>query len=260
MSFKLKLYDTRQTGFFPLYVHTSELERNQGPENRPSGHKYHHLFLVNNGNGCIRLNGKCHELQKGDMFYLSQNLPHEYSGDENFTTSFITFSGDGINKIKEYYGVGDFYLSRQTTGSFKRHMYDLYEKMDYLYSVPKLCDRTFSTVIAFFDEACSKDFSPIEKVYKYIELNFSKELTLDEILEIYPYSKSKLCNEFKEKYGMSLFEAITKIRLSSANFFLQTNQSMKLSEIALSCGYNDVSYFCKKYKEYYGHSPKGTEY
>lgn len=81
-------------------------------------------------------------------------------------------------------------------------------------------------------------------------------ITLDDILTFYPHSKSKLCHDFKEKYGLTIFDALIRIRLRNAHYMIKNNPYIKLREIAKACGFNDVSYFCKMYKRYYGETPK----
>ena len=81
-------------------------------------------------------------------------------------------------------------------------------------------------------------------------------ITLEDILTFYPFSKSKLCRDFKAEYNMSIFEKIMETRLKNARYMLKSNPDTKLSTVARSCGFSDASYFCKVYKKFYGESPK----
>lgn len=45
-------------------------------------------------------------------------------------------------------------------------------------------------------------------------------------------------------------------RFKNARYMIKSNPEIKLSEVASSCGFNDISYFCKVYKNFYGESPK----
>ena len=62
--------------------------------------------------------------------------------------------------------------------------------------------------------------------------------------------------DFKQKYKITIFEMLTRIRLSHARNMINSNPHLKLTSIAASCGFNDVSYFCKMYKRLYDCSPK----
>ena len=60
---------------------------------------------------------------------------------------------------------------------------------------------------------------------------------------------------FKSEMDMTLLEYITKYRMHMAKqLILDTDH--KLTEISEEVGYNDVSYFSKCFKKYYGVSPK----
>ena len=84
----------------------------------------------------------------------------------------------------------------------------------------------------------------------------NKMITLDDILTIYPYSKAKLCRDFKNKYSVSIFQMLTNIRLEHAKYMIKDNQHLRLKTVATLCGFNDISYFCKMYKKTYMCSPK----
>ena len=109
----------------------------------------------------------------------------------------------------------------------------------------------------FFWRGAKKESKPsLEQVVSFLEQNYNKNLTLNDILSVYPYSKTKLCRDFKNKYNVTIFEAITDIRLKYAKFMIDENPKTKLSTVISACGFNDASYFCKQYKKRYGVSPK----
>lgn len=255
---KTKIYDNSQLSFFPLYLTTIGLDFAQHKVTRPTGYEKHQIFLVCSGSGVLNIGGQSHIISKNDLFYIASDIPHEYYGtDADFKTTYISFCGDGFEKLQKYYSLGDFGVYRNKNSVlFKSYAEKLYASVDTIHELSTLCSLTFSAVIAYFDEACKKDYSPIEKVYNYIEANYSKMITLEDILIIYPYSKTKLCRDFKEKYNVTIFEMLTSIRLRHAQNMINANPHIKLQKIALSCGFNDISYFCRMYKRFYGCSPK----
>ena len=133
----------------------------------------------------------------------------------------------------------------------------LYDIVDKVHELSTLCSLTFSTVISYFDEACKKEYSPMEKVRNYLEENYSKPITLDDVLTVYGHSKTKLCRDFKIEYGESIFEMLTRIRLKNAKIQLEGDTALKVKDVALACGFADCSYFCRMYRRAYGESPRG---
>lgn len=258
---KIRIYETNQLSFFPLYASTVSINYPQHRTIRTDGFEMHQIFLVSAGSGILKIDGKTYILNTNDFFYISANIPHEYYGcDNNFTTIFLSFFGNGFDGIKKYYKLDKFGIYRnKNKGQFEASIQNLYNVFDTSHEISSLCSLAFSTVISYFDEACKKEYSTIETVYKYIEENHAKMITLDEILQIYPYSKAKLCREFKLKYNLTIFEMVTKIRLRHARYMINNYPNTRLESIATSCGFNDVSYFCKMYKRAYGFSPKASK-
>lgn len=255
---KIQLYEEDQLAYFPLYARTCGIHRKQEDVVRPNGYPLHQLLLVNSGNGVLKIGGSTYILSENDMFYIAANTPNEYYGtDGSFTTSFLGFQGSGFDSIRAYYGLGDYgvYPSKGK-GVFSYTLSKLYNSFNVVHETSTLCALCFSAVLTYFDEACKKEYSPTEAVMHYIEANYGQPITLEDILSAYPHSKSKLCRDFKESYGMTVFEMLTAVRLRHANYMLRNDPNMKLSKVAQSCGFQDVSYFCRMYKRFYGCSPK----
>ena len=256
---KIKMYNDAQLSFFPIYVATIDIKFRQDKITRPEGYKMHQIFLVHGGIGVLNIGGKSFEICENDLFYIAADVPHEYYGyDKNFMTSYISFCGSGFDNIRKYFSLGSYGVYKnKNRGGFKASVENLYEVFDTVHDLSVLCSLAFSTVIAYFDEVCKKEYSPIETVRNYIEENYSKMITLDDILTVYPYSKSKLCREFKEMYNQTIFDMLIGIRLRHAKYMINANPRFNLKDISASCGFNDISYFCKMYKRHYGCSPKG---
>lgn len=255
---KLKIYKKDELLFFPLYISTIDFNSPQEAITRAFGYEMPQIFLVNSGEGVLNIDGKTYILEKDDLFYIEKNVPHEYYGTTtSFSTSYISFSGLGFDGIKKYYKLKSYGVYKnKNRGLFEASVRNLFEVFDTTYELSALCSLCFSLVVTFFDEACKKEFSHIELVHKYIEENYSKMITLDDILSVYPFSKAKLCREFKEKYDATIFEELTAIRLRNARYLIKNFPHFSLNKIALSCGFNDVSYFCKMYKRMFKTTPK----
>lgn len=102
-----------------------------------------------------------------------------------------------------------------------------------------------------------KSNSIIEMSKEYIQNNFNKDISLDDVsreVNISPYYFSKI---FKEGTGENFIEYLTNIRIEKAKELLSTTEySMK--EICTMCGYSDPNYFSRSFKKNVGVTP--TEY
>ena len=256
---EMRTYSRQESGIFPIYGITAGFDTPQPAIIRDYGYPTHQIFVVNNGNGDIIVDGKTYFLEKNDMFFLASSVPSQYSGDEQFCTSYLGFTGHGCKAIFDYYKSGNFNIYKQkNTGHFLHELKKVIKLFRMPDNVPALCAAVNSSVIAFFDEVTKREYSPIEQVYNYLEMNYSTAVSLDDILKVYPYSKSKLCKDFTNSYGMSIFEMLNKIRLRNARNIINDFPHIKLKDVITSCGFNDMSYFCKIYKKEYNQSPKGN--
>lgn len=95
----------------------------------------------------------------------------------------------------------------------------------------------------------------IKNMMKYINTHYQESLQLSDIASVVSISKSECNRCFQSMLGMTPFEYLIQVRLENAiTLLIETN--MPLSEIAASCGFNNLSYFGKLFKQYKGISPK----
>lgn len=90
--------------------------------------------------------------------------------------------------------------------------------------------------------------SVISKAKAYIDQNFSRELSLDEVsrnVNISPYYFSKL---FKEEAGENFIEYLTRVRITHAKELLR-NPALSIKEICVMSGYSDPNYFSRIFKK-----------
>lgn len=89
----------------------------------------------------------------------------------------------------------------------------------------------------------------VKKIIHYLSKNFDHKITLDEIAEEVCFNKSYIARTFKRITKHTIWEYLNLMRCRYANQMLtQTNDSVE--EIAHLCGFGNVSYFGKVYKEY----------
>ena len=88
----------------------------------------------------------------------------------------------------------------------------------------------------------------------YIEQNYPASLRLCDIARQTGMSAGHFSRCFKSVTGQTPFEYVTRYRLSKAQYALASTD-MSVTEIALDCGFNNVSYFISTFRQTYGTSP-----
>lgn len=255
---KTRLYTAEAQKCFPICSETVGFDAPQIPRHRPQGLRANQIMLVSRGHGVLELSGAQYELEAGDMFFLKKDEPHAYYGTDNdFSTSWLTFYGQGVEPLLSYYGVtASAVFTSRHRGEFEKKLFSLWEIFDSDISIPALMSRVYDCTVSFFDDAFRAELTQTEMIKNFIERHFAEPLTLDEIFADCKYSKSKLSKDFKEKYGETVFDMLTRIRLSNAKKQMEEDPTLKVKDVALSCGFNDCSYFCRMYKRAFGNSPR----
>jgi len=105
-------------------------------------------------------------------------------------------------------------------------------------------------------QIASKKISAIEKFELLAQNKQSfEDLSIPEIAKEIGVSVSKLERICKLKFGVTPKQYIINLRLSKAEMLLRDNKR-NIKEVTYEVGFNSTSYFCVKFKEKYGVTPK----
>lgn len=91
----------------------------------------------------------------------------------------------------------------------------------------------------------------VERVRQYIEEHFREPLTRELLAAMVFMNPDYLAKLFKRRYGASLMDYVTKMRIACAREMLEYS-SLSVSEIALEIGYSNTAHFTKMFKKYAG--------
>ena len=93
-----------------------------------------------------------------------------------------------------------------------------------------------------------EQLSLIQQIDHYIEQNYKKKLSLDDIAEDLHINSSYLSRVYKLKKGKNLFDTILNLRIEAAKDYL-INTDKRTYEISELVGVEDASYFSKMFKK-----------
>ena len=94
----------------------------------------------------------------------------------------------------------------------------------------------------------------LKKVLHYIEVNFSKDIHLNDMAQTAGLSAFHFAKLFKQSTGASPHQYILRRRLERAKELLR-KPSMSLSEIGLESGFADQSHFTNVFRRFVGATP-----
>lgn len=99
------------------------------------------------------------------------------------------------------------------------------------------------------DEArFSKSYERIRGVVEYISGHYGEHLSLQELARIASMNSAYLSTYFREVMNVTIVDYIESVRLEQACIRLRTTTGL-ITDIALSCGYNNISYFNKVFRQ-----------
>ena len=107
---------------------------------------------------------------------------------------------------------------------------------------------------AVFDISLVKHSEVIRNIVKYIQSNYMKKISLNDISDSVNFSVSYICKIFKDEMNASIASYINKIRVDNAKLLLLKND-IPLIDVSYLCGFDDQSYFSKVFKKLTGATP-----
>lgn len=96
--------------------------------------------------------------------------------------------------------------------------------------------------------------SRMKKAVSYIDKNYQKKISLEEIAEACNISKSELCRSFKRIMHRTPFDYIVDLRVRKSIELLDEGKGV--TEAAFASGFFDSSYYTKMFKRYMSCTPR----
>ncbi|WP_186566159.1 helix-turn-helix domain-containing protein [Lawsonibacter celer] len=92
-------------------------------------------------------------------------------------------------------------------------------------------------------------YSPLSReIIRYLEQNYSREVSLQEIAEAVGFNKNYICSVFKRDSGMTIGNCQTVIRIRKAAELISFSD-MSLTQVASATGFTNLSHFSRIFKK-----------
>ena len=247
-------------------------------------HNYVELIYMCKGSTTHIIDGNKVVLEEGDLLFLNQNATQEIlpAGKDDIAINFIiqpqffdrTFEMIGAedNLLRDFL-VGSLCEDSQRTSYLYFHVADVLPIQNLIENMiwsllnnqinKRSCNQLtmgllFLHLINHMEkmETGGKSYrQEFEvQVLNYIETKY-KDGSLAELAELMGYSVYWMSHEIKKRTGKTYKELVQTKRMNQAAYML-TNSRASVAEIIRMVGYDNTSYFHRKFKERYGMSPK----
>ena len=247
-------------------------------------HNYVEVIYMCKGSTTHIIDGNEVVLEEGDLLFLNQNAMQEIlpAGKDDIAINFIILP-QFFDMAFEMIGVDDNLLSDFLVGSLcedsKRTSYLYFHVADVL-PIQNLIENMIWSLLnnQMNKRSCNQLtmgllflhlLNHIEKmetggkayhqefevaVLNYVETHY-RNGSLAELAELMGYSVYWLSHEIKKRTGKTYKELVQTKRMNQAAYML-TNSRVPVAEIIQMIGYDNTSYFHRKFRERYGVSPK----
>ncbi|WP_295748663.1 AraC family transcriptional regulator [uncultured Oscillibacter sp.] len=234
----------------------------------------HYLFhYIISGQGFLEANAKKgvtqrYDLEAGQGFLITPGQINTYSADQLQPWKYVWLEFDGL-RVAEYLNEAGLSAAHpvyqpKTAGQAERvrdimlYMTD-HAKASPLHLIGHLClflDALIQTSSARREprETQLRDFY-IQEAVSYMELNYQRELTVEEIAGACQLNRSYFSKLFKEKKGCPPQEFLIRLRLTKAAELMKQS-TVSIGDISASCGYPNQLHFSRAFKQRYGVSPR----
>jgi len=106
------------------------------------------------------------------------------------------------------------------------------------------------TELQYFEKEHIKTTDKIfSKIFDYVNNNYNKDISSSDIANYLHVSRSYFCRLFKKYFGDTFQNYLCKCRIEKSKSLLK-HTNMSIAEIATDVGFNSLSYYSKKFKEY----------
>lgn len=268
------------TRLFPVACYLDVLPGDEIPWH---WHNELELGLVVRGMADVELASVKYRLRAGDGFFINSNILHAVSSDDAdfceihsvvFHPRAVSGSTDNViwqkyvKPLIENQGNPGFHLTPETEWQKRAlegiaEIWRLAEQEGFGYEM--YIRNGLSMMTALFSEHQAtgnkksfgkeqRDNARIKEMLVFIQANYDRELTIEDIASACSISTSECIRCFRATINTTPIAYLKSYRLQQAALKLQLS-SDKISAIAESCGFQEMSYFAKSFKEVYGCTP-----
>jgi AraC-like DNA-binding protein len=246
-------------------------------------HSEYEIIYIKEGTGTRFLGNSITKFQAGDILLIGSNLPHFMKSDEVYHSgntdlrvkgTIIQFEKEfmysAINHYSHFVKIKNLFQESQRgiyfAGASFPKLQDLIERiplesglnqlmlfLEILKEMSETDNKQTISTTDFVNETIY-DTARIDKIMSYLNKNYTRHISLEEIASFAAMNASAFCRYFKSKTGKSFKNYILDMRIGYACKLLLM-EDMSISQLSNECGFETISHFNKTFKKNTGYVP-----
>jgi len=231
------------------------------------------LILILKGSGQRFVGDNIAEFNSGELYLFGANLPHTFYNKHLATSRDIHqvvvqfdehFLGKGFFEKPAFKLIKSLLENAKRGYCFSKDTVQLvYQKIKRLVQLDepemiiellaildvlsKSVDYQFIASAGYNIKVNGKDSERMIAVYDYIFNHFNEDISLNKAASVACLSPEAFCRYFKKHTRKKFSEFLIEVRIGNACKLLQENK-MSVQQISVDCGFNNISYFNRKFK------------
>lgn len=240
-------------------------------------HPEFELTFIEVPQGTRRVGNHVGQFEGSDLVFIGSNIPHL-----NFDYGIKTEYQKVVLQIKEDFFKNDFLTTpelasiyqlfenskkvicfngntKELVGKRLKEIHHLpnfeqfIEVLSLFQMLAKSNEKTFLHELPFDDFYNNKEQNRLKLVYSFIENNFQRNITIDEMGQLTHLSKAAFCRYFKKMTRLTFTEFLNQFRIEQAKRLLKEDKNV--TETCYECGFESLSYFNRIFKKVVGQNP-----
>lgn len=227
-----------------------------GHTSKTHSHPYYQLDHIVQGSYTFTVDGCTFTAGAGDTVLIPAHIDHSFTQTDDETGYYfeVKFSSFSKGVMEMCSDIGIHVPNDDFSGKLLKEIYEENNNatpesgtimVTYLYSILfKLSEkkRRERNKPSKYIEVSAYS-APVRDIIRFLEDNYKKRLTLDEIVAQTSLRKSYICSLFKKETTVTIFECLMIIRVRKAVELLTYNTIMPLSQISKETGFLSVAHF-----------------
>lgn len=231
------------------------------------------LILIIKGSGQRYIGDSIGEFTDGNLYFLGSHLPHTFynkhlSADRSIHQIVVQFAphflGTHFFHLSPFQHIQSFLnhaargclftnATQQKVAVLMKQLLHLDETevvlqlLSILNILAKSKDYEWLSSAGYNSKHTKEATERMGRVYDYIFNHFREEISLDAIASVACLSPEAFCRYFKRNTRKTFSRFLVEVRIGNACKLLQENK-LSIHQISVHCGFNNLSYFNRKFK------------
>lgn len=271
---------THGTWDYPFQVHHTMLS--DGLYLYPHVHNELEITCITKGQGIFFINNQAYNVKEGDILFVPSDSIHLAKATTKTSASFFSvvfspncFCISAQSHIYTKYIApvidGRIHFTNHLNGSASWHK----DAWKLAKDIENAASRTDTELLCqssllklwhlFFSHSTPGKLTPnirsmsLKASIDYMHTHFSEHITVRDLANISHMSGGHFSRTFKDYMKISPLNYLIQIRIDESIKLLQKS-NLSIGEIALRCGFNDFSYFCKVFRKKMNCTPHEVKY